>query len=100
GAFDAVLMSRSVVQDSGDAYTYVESDFTTGGGFNIAQLADPTVDEAVAAIATAPSDDADTVESERRAAVLDAEAAVLATAAVIPVAHERLVIGISERVAN
>lgn len=100
GAFDAVLMSRSVVQDSGDAYTYMESDFTTGGGFNIAQLADPTVDEAVAAIATAPSDDADTAESERRAAVLDAEAAVLATAAVIPVAHERLVIGISERVAN
>ncbi|GAB3999150.1 hypothetical protein GCM10029992_27090 [Glycomyces albus] len=29
GAFDAFLMSRSVVQDSGDAYTYLESDFTS-----------------------------------------------------------------------
>ncbi|GAB3645087.1 periplasmic substrate-binding domain-containing protein [Glycomyces tarimensis] len=91
GAFDAFLMSRSVVQDSGDAYTYLESDFTSGGGFNVSRLQDPAVDEAVAAIATA---------ADRQGAVLDAEAAVLATAAVVPVAHERLVIGVSDRVAN
>lgn len=91
GAFDAVLMSRSVVQDSGDPYTYLESDFTSDGGFNASRLADPAVDEAVAALATA---------DDRRAAALDAEAAVLATAAVVPIAHERLVLGLSERVAN
>ncbi|WP_035697890.1 ABC transporter substrate-binding protein, partial [Glycomyces tenuis] len=92
GAFDAVLMSRSVVQDSGDPYTYLDSDFTSDGGFNVSQLADAAVDEAVAAIALA--------EGDRRAAALDAEAAVLATGAVVPVAHERLVVGVSERVAN
>lgn len=107
GAFDAVLMSRSVVQDSGDAYTYLESDFTSEGGFNVSQLADPAVDEAVAAMAgdpdTAAADGAtesNDVAEERQAAALDAEAVVLATAAVIPIAHERLVIGVSERVAN
>lgn len=91
GAFDAVLMSRSVVQDSGDPYTYLESDFTSDGGFNASRLADPAVDEIIAAVAAA---------DDRRAAALDAEAAVLATAAVVPIAHERLVLGVSERVAN
>lgn len=94
GAFDAFLMSRSVVQDSGDPYTYLESDFTSEGGFNVSHLADPAVDEAVGAIAAL------TDTEERRAAVLDAEAAVLATAAVVPVAHERLITGVSERVSG
>ena len=94
GDFDGFLMSRSVVQDSGDAYTYLESDFTSGGGFNAAHLSDPAVDEAVAAIAGL------TDTAERQAAILDAEAAVLATAAIVPVAHERLVTGVAERVSG
>ncbi|RRS00121.1 ABC transporter substrate-binding protein [Glycomyces terrestris] len=89
GAFDLFLMSRSVVQDSGDAYTYLHSDFTSGGAFNVSQLADPAVDAAVAAVATA---------ADRHSAVLDAEAAVLATVAVVPVAHERLVTGVAQGV--
>ncbi|SDL53898.1 peptide/nickel transport system substrate-binding protein [Glycomyces sambucus] len=91
GAFDLVLMSRSVVQDSGDAYTYLDSDFTGDGGFNVARLADPAVDAAVAAVATAP---------DRQAAVLDAEALVLATVAVVPIAHERLVTGVAPGVTD
>ncbi|GAA1683694.1 ABC transporter substrate-binding protein [Glycomyces endophyticus] len=91
GAFDLFLMSRSVVQDSGDAYTYLDSDFTGDGGFNVSQLRDPAVDAAVAAIASA---------ADRQSAVLDAEAVVLATVAVIPVAHERLVTGVATGVTD
>jgi peptide/nickel transport system substrate-binding protein len=97
GEFDAFLMSRSVVQDSGDAYTYLDSDFTGDGGFNASRLADPAVDEAVAAIATAASPGMDPVAAAaaRQSAVLDAEAVVLATVAVVPIAHERLVTGVA-----
>ncbi|SDD29461.1 ABC transporter substrate-binding protein [Glycomyces harbinensis] len=102
GEFDCVLMSRSVVQDSGDAYTYLDSDFTTGGGFNVSQLADPDVDAAVAAIraASAPldGDTPEAVAARRQNAVLDAEAVVLATTAIVPVAHERLVTGVAQGV--
>jgi peptide/nickel transport system substrate-binding protein len=99
GDFDVFLMSRSVVQDSGDAYTYLDSDFTSDGGFNVSQLADPAVDEAVTAITAASAPvDGDTPEAaaeRRQAAVLDAEAVVLGTVAVVPVAHERLVTGVA-----
>jgi peptide/nickel transport system substrate-binding protein len=102
GDFDAFLMSRSVVQDSGDAYTYLDSDFTSDGGFNASLLADPAVDEAVAAIATAasPELDPEAAAAARQSAVLDAEAVVLATVAVIPIAHERLVTGVAGGAAN
>jgi peptide/nickel transport system substrate-binding protein len=103
GDFDVFLMSRSVVQDSGDAYTFLASDFTSEGGFNASQLADPLVDEAIAAVgaASAPLGGDDTPEAaaeRRQAAVLDAEAVVLATAAIVPVAHERLVTGVAQGV--
>lgn len=103
GDFDAFLMSRSVVQDSGDAYTYLDSDFTGDGGFNVSRLDDPAVDAAVAAVGTAAGADEADVESAalaRQNAVLDAEAVVLATVAVIPIAHERLVTGVADGVAN
>lgn len=102
GDFDAFLMSRSVVQDSGDAYTYLDSDFTGEGGFNASRLADPAVDQAVAAIATAaaPDMDPEAAAAARQSAVLDAEAVVLATVAVVPIAHERLVTGVAGGAAN
>ncbi|MEU5873902.1 ABC transporter substrate-binding protein [Glycomyces sp. NPDC047369] len=101
GAFDAFLMSRSVVQDSGDAYTYLDSDFTSTGGFNTSQLADPAVDAAVAAVLdVGVTPDPAAAAALRQAAVLDAEAVVLATAAVVPVAHERLVTGVAQGVAD
>lgn len=102
GDFDAFLMSRSVVQDSGDAYTYLDSDFTSDGGFNASRLADPAVDAAVAAIAAAAAPQAapEDAAAARQSAVLDAEAVVLATVAVIPIAHERLVTGVAGGAAN
>ncbi|MFE9725824.1 ABC transporter substrate-binding protein [Streptomyces sp. NPDC005794] len=87
GAFDAFILSRATVLDSGDPAAYLYSDFATDGSFNIPQLADPAVDKALDEAGTTPTGDA------RRRAVVDAEAAVLATDAAVPMLHERVIQG-------
>lgn len=87
GKFDAFILSRATVLDSGDPVAYMFSDFACEGSFNIAQLCDPAVDAALAKAAATPSGDA------RRQAIIDAEAAVLATNAAIPMLHERVIQG-------
>ncbi|GAA2475404.1 ABC transporter substrate-binding protein [Streptomyces gobitricini] len=87
GEFDAFILSRATVLDSGDPAAYLYSDFASRGSFNIAQLADPTVDKALDKAAATKAGDA------RRRAVMAAEAAVLATDAAIPMVHERVVQG-------
>lgn len=87
GAFDSFILSRATVLDSGDPVAYLASDFSCEGGFSISQLCDPEVDQAIAeASETDPGE-------ERRAAILRAEAEVLATDAAIPLLHERVVQG-------
>ncbi|NRN69469.1 Oligopeptide ABC transporter, periplasmic oligopeptide-binding protein OppA [Kibdelosporangium sp. 4NS15] len=87
GKFDAFILSRATVLDSGDPVAYMKSDFTCDGSFNIAQLCDQNVDKAV--------DKATAIEAgdQRRAAILEAEAAVLRTDAAIPMLHERVIQG-------
>lgn len=87
GKFDAFILSRATVLDSGDPVAYMFSDFACEGSFNIAQLCDPAVDAALAKAAATPSGDA------RRQAIIDAETAVLATNAAIPMLHERVIQG-------
>ncbi|OKK02545.1 ABC transporter substrate-binding protein [Streptomyces sp. CB03234] len=87
GAFDAFILSRATVLDSGDPAAYLYSDFASRGSFNISQLADPTVDKALDKAAATAAGDA------RRRAVMAAEASVLATDAAIPMLHERVVQG-------
>ncbi|MFE2636357.1 ABC transporter substrate-binding protein [Streptomyces scopuliridis] len=87
GKFDAFILSRATVLDSGDPVAYLRSDFTCDGSFNLAQLCDKSVDEAVRKASATPAGDA------RRAAVLAAEAAVLRTDAAIPMLHERVIQG-------
>ncbi|MFH8975411.1 ABC transporter substrate-binding protein [Streptomyces sp. NPDC017890] len=87
GAFDAFILSRATVLDSGDPAAYLYSDFASDGSFNISQLADPAVDKALHKAGTTPTGDA------RRRAVVDAEAAVLATDAAVPMLHERVIQG-------
>ncbi|MFC4334484.1 ABC transporter substrate-binding protein [Salininema proteolyticum] len=94
GEFDGFLLSRSVVLDSGDPQTFFASDFTSGGDFNISRLSDSAIDSAVAGIA--PLEDL----GERHAAILDVEAEILSRAAIVPVAHERLVAGVGDRVSH
>jgi peptide/nickel transport system substrate-binding protein len=94
GKFDAFILSRATVLDSGDPVAYFASDFTCDGGFSIAQLCSTDVDEAISrAGQTEPGED-------RQRASMAAEAEVLATDAAIPLLHERVIQGESARVAD
>ncbi|WP_261769682.1 MULTISPECIES: ABC transporter substrate-binding protein [unclassified Rhodococcus (in: high G+C Gram-positive bacteria)] len=87
GAFDAFVLSRATVLDSGDPVAYLYSDFACAGSFTIAQFCDPAVDAALStASATEPG-------AARRAAVLEAERLILERDAVVPMLHERVVQG-------
>jgi peptide/nickel transport system substrate-binding protein len=87
GKFDAFVLSRATVLDSGDPAAYLFSDFAGEGSFNLSQLSDPAVDRALTTASGTATGDA------RRRAVMDAEAAVLATDAAVPMLHERVVQG-------
>jgi peptide/nickel transport system substrate-binding protein len=87
GEFDAFILSRATVLDSGDPAAYMTSDFSCEGSFNIAQLCDEDVDAALDEAERAPSGE------ERRAAILAAEAAILDTDAALPMLHERVLQG-------
>ncbi|TDC85429.1 ABC transporter substrate-binding protein [Micromonospora sp. KC606] len=87
GRFDAFILSRATMLDSGDPVAYLASDFTCDGGFNIAQLCDPAVDQAIGA-ASVEGD-----LTRRRALILAAERAVLETDAAVPMLHERVAQG-------
>lgn len=94
GAFDIFILSRATVLDSGDPVAYMFSDFACAGSFNISQLCDPEVDAALATAAAA------TPGPERRQAIVDAEAAILATDAAVPMLHERVIQGEAAGVSN
>ena len=87
GAFDAFILSRATVLDSGDPVAYLASDFTCDGGFSISQLCESGVDDA---IATASQTEAG---ADRQHETMLAEAEVLATDAAIPLLHERVIQG-------
>ena len=87
GAFDAFILSRATVLDSGDPVAYMVSDFGCEGSFNISQFCSEAVDAALdKAEKAAPGE-------ERRTAIMEAEAAVLAEDAAIPMLHERVIQG-------
>ena len=87
GKFDAVLVSRSTVLDSGDAVAYMTADFSSSGSYSMSGLHDEKVDAAISkAAATQPGD-------ERHKAIMAAEQAILASGAAIPLAHERVIQG-------
>ncbi|GCB45809.1 ABC transporter substrate-binding protein [Streptomyces sp. NL15-2K] len=94
GEFDAFILSRATVLDSGDPAAYLYSDFASDGSFNISQLADPNVDKALQKAGGTKTGD------PRRAAVIAAEAAVLATDAAVPMLHERVIQGDAASVAD
>lgn len=87
GAFDAFILSRATVLDSGDPVAYMYSDFACEGSFNISQFCDTTVDKALEKAAALPSG------PERRKAIIAAEAQILALDAAIPMLHERVIQG-------
>lgn len=87
GAFDAFVLSRATVLDSGDPVAYMYSDFACEGSFNISQFCDAAVDEALTVASELPAG------PERRKAIMAAEALILAADAAIPMLHERVIQG-------
>ncbi len=77
--------------NSGDPVAYLYSDFSCKGSFNISQLCNPEVDDALKQAAATPAGEA------RRQAIMAAETLILATNAAIPLLHERVIQGESAR---
>jgi peptide/nickel transport system substrate-binding protein len=94
GRFDAVVLARNTLLDTGDPLAVLAGDYTCDGGFNIAQLCDRNVDRAVRKAETI----ADT--GERQDAALAAEAAILGTDAVVPLVHQRIITGVGTSVSG
>ncbi|TFH52784.1 ABC transporter substrate-binding protein [Actinomyces viscosus] len=87
GRFDAFLMSRNTVLDTGDSVAYMASDYSSTGTNALTFLKDGTVDAAISnAAVTEPG-------QERQKATMEAEHAILATGAVVPILHERIRVG-------
>jgi peptide/nickel transport system substrate-binding protein len=87
GEFDAFVLSRATVLDSGDPVAYMYSDFACQGSFNIAQLCDKGVDQALDVAAATPPGPG------RRAAIMAAEKLIIDTHAAVPMLHERVIQG-------
>lgn len=87
GKFDAVVLARNTLLDTGDPVSVLAGDYTCDGGYNIARLCDEDVDRAVAE-AERISD-----PGKRQDAAMAAEAAVLGSDAVVPLVHQRIITG-------
>ncbi|MEE1751995.1 ABC transporter substrate-binding protein [Streptomyces sp. SP18CS02] len=92
GKFDATVYARNVLVDTGDPVSVLASDYTCEGSNNQSQLCDRKVDQAVARAATV------TDTGQRQDAVMAAEAALLATDAVVPLVHMKTAMGLSTSV--
>jgi peptide/nickel transport system substrate-binding protein len=88
GKFDAFVGARNSLVDTGDPVGVLASDYTCAGGYNLARLCDKKVDRAVA--------DADAVADtgKREDAAMRAEAAILGTDAMVPLAHQQIIVGV------
>ncbi|MFI8889795.1 ABC transporter substrate-binding protein [Streptomyces paradoxus] len=92
GKFDAFIGARNSLLDTGDPVGVLGSDYTCDGGYNLARLCDEKTDRAVAeAVGTDGT-------GERQDAAMAAEAAILGTDAVVPLAHQRIIVGVSTTV--
>jgi peptide/nickel transport system substrate-binding protein len=92
GKFDAFVVARNTLVDTGDPVAVLASDYTCDGGYNLALLCDKDVDRAVAKA----EGTADT--SARQSAAMAAEAEILGADAVVPLVHQRVVTGVGTSV--
>lgn len=87
GNFDAVLLSRNTLIDTGDILSFIAQDFTCDGGYNAAQFCNKDVDAIINAGMQVPSGE------ERQVATMKAEEAILQRDAAVPIVHDRVVQG-------
>ncbi|CAL9288318.1 ABC transporter substrate-binding protein [Streptomyces sp. SudanB182_2057] len=92
GKFDAFVLARNSLVDTGDPVAILAGDYTCAGNYNLALLCDKDVDRAVAEAERT----ADTVK--RQDAALRAEARVLGTDSVVPLVHQRVITGVGRSV--
>ncbi|MET9772367.1 ABC transporter substrate-binding protein [Streptomyces sp. NPDC006415] len=90
GKYDAFIQARNTLLDTADPISYLASDFTCDGSFNITQLCAKPVDTAVDKASALAGTDA------RHRAEMTAEAAILGSDALVPLVHERFVQGYDE----
>ncbi|MFT4228817.1 MAG: ABC transporter substrate-binding protein [Microbacterium sp.] len=86
GGFDAVIYSRGTLLDTGDPLSFLASDFSCDGGFNIAMLCNADVDAIIQSGQTVSGE-------ERQQATMDAEAAILQLDAAVPLVFNTVVQG-------
>lgn len=92
GKLDAFIGARNSLLDTGDPVGVLGSDYACDGGYNLARLCDKKVDRAVAeAVRTDGT-------GERQDAAMAAAAAILGTDAVVPLAHQQIIAGVSTEV--
>ncbi|RCV47777.1 ABC transporter substrate-binding protein [Marinitenerispora sediminis] len=89
GAFDAVIANRSYLLDVGDPVGYLAADWTCGGSYNLARFCDPDLDERIRAASEEPE------AAERERAALETEAELLDRAVLVPISHERALLGVA-----
>ncbi|MFI8307259.1 ABC transporter substrate-binding protein [Streptomyces sp. NPDC085927] len=92
GKFDAFVLARNTMLDTGDPVAVLAADYSCDGANNIAQLCDEDVDRAVAAAERTADPD------KRQDAAMKAEAAVLGSDAVLPLVHQRIITGVGTSV--
>ncbi|MEU1853237.1 ABC transporter substrate-binding protein [Streptomyces sp. NPDC019990] len=92
GRFDAFIGARNSLLDTGDPVGILASDYTCDGGYNLARLCDRYVDRAVR---KAEGTDG---TGERQDAAMAAEAEILGTDALVPLAHQQIIAGVSTEV--
>lgn len=92
GKFDAIVAARNTMLDTGDPVSYLASDFTCKGSYNLAGLCDKAVDRAVAKA------DSRADIAERHTASLAAQTAIMRTDAVVPLVHQRIIHGVGTSV--
>ncbi|MFJ6080918.1 ABC transporter substrate-binding protein [Streptomyces sp. NPDC092369] len=92
GKFDAFVLARNTLVDTGDPVAVLAGDFTCDGGYNLARLCDKNVDRAVAEA------EGVTDTAKRQDAVMAAEAEILGTDAVVPLVHQRIITGVGTAV--
>ncbi|MFT4232158.1 MAG: ABC transporter substrate-binding protein [Leucobacter sp.] len=87
GGFDAVILSRNTMIDTGDPLSALMQDFSCDGGNNVSQLCLPELDTIFTdGLKHEPG-------AERQKATMAAEAMVLQNSATIPITHERVIQG-------
>ncbi|MGX1273423.1 ABC transporter substrate-binding protein [Streptomyces phaeoluteigriseus] len=94
GKFDAFVLARNTLVDTGDPVAVLAGDYTCAGGYNLARLCDKTVDAAVARA------ERSTDTARRQDAAIAAEAAILRTDAVVPLVHQRVITGVGPQVSG